>query len=208
MQLPLPLKQVLLWPHPADVLVDDAFAEQRESFCRANCHHFEVRRAWQGECPAPPHLVLLAAGCAARRAPCVAARALPPCLARASHAPPPCWPPAHPPSPTHPHPPTLPPTQPGEENKLVYTELFARYTALVEAGVAAGLAAALPGFDMESFLALVDAHQEELGAEVGWGWWGSVLLRRAAGRGLVRAALQPTGVDRGSAPAASTCCVR
>jgi hypothetical protein len=49
----------------------------------------------------------------------------------------------------------------------VYTELFSRYTHLVESSIHAGLAEALPGFDMEEFLGLVDAHQDALGAEVG-----------------------------------------
>jgi hypothetical protein len=49
----------------------------------------------------------------------------------------------------------------------VYMELFQAYTGLVEASVVAGLAAAVPGFDMDECLALVDKHQEELGAEVG-----------------------------------------
>jgi len=53
-----------------------------------------------------------------------------------------------------------------DENKLEYTEVFALYTALVEGAIERRLRASVPGFDMGSFMALLDERKEELMSDV------------------------------------------
>lgn len=58
------------------------------------------------------------------------------------------------------------PPQDNDENKLIYTDLFARYTEMIEAAIEARLRAAVPGFDMGAFMAQCDARKEELMGDV------------------------------------------
>mmetsp|Transcript_5536 Transcript_5536/g.16828 ORF Transcript_5536/g.16828 Transcript_5536/m.16828 type:complete len:145 (-) Transcript_5536:1158-1592(-) len=53
-----------------------------------------------------------------------------------------------------------------EENKLVYTDIFSRYTALVERCIEAKLTASVPGFSMGEFMAMLDSRKDELVMEV------------------------------------------
>eukprot|EP00955_Chlamydomonas_euryale_P077913 363050-Chlamydomonas_euryale.AAC.2 len=46
-----------------------------------------------------------------------------------------------------------------EENKLVYTDIFSRYTALVERCIEAKLTASVPGFSMGEFMAMLDSRK-------------------------------------------------
>jgi len=54
----------------------------------------------------------------------------------------------------------------GDEHKLEYTDIFQQYTALIEEHVERGLKEGIPDFDMESFLVLLEARQEEVSADV------------------------------------------
>ena len=49
-----------------------------------------------------------------------------------------------------------------DENKLCYTPLFAEYTELIETYVARRLAAAVPGFSMDAFVAMLATRQDEI----------------------------------------------
>ena len=49
-----------------------------------------------------------------------------------------------------------------DENKLCYTPLFAEYTELIEAYLARRLAAAVPGFSMDAFVAMLATRQDEI----------------------------------------------
>lgn len=82
----------------------------------------------------------------------------------------------------------LHPPQDNDENKLIYTELFSKYTELIESNIESRLAAEVPGFDMGDFLRLLDAHKEELMGDVfdllltmgcvawvGCAWWKALL---------------------------------
>lgn len=79
-----------------DIILDPAFEDEREVFCRNNCHHFEE----------------------------------------------------------------------SDENKLEYTDIFQKYTELIETSIENKLRAAVAGFDMEEFLRLLDAHKDELMSDV------------------------------------------
>jgi ADP-ribosylation factor 2-binding protein len=48
-----------------------------------------------------------------------------------------------------------------DENKFSYTAIFEEYMATVEAYIEARLEAEIPGFDMEEFLAQIEARGEE-----------------------------------------------
>jgi|TARA_B110001469_G_C9529043_1_gene263086 ADP-ribosylation factor 2-binding protein len=50
----------------------------------------------------------------------------------------------------------------GEENKLVYTTLFAEYTAMLERYIAEHISTRLPDFDMPAFCAQLRERSEEL----------------------------------------------
>ena len=52
---------------------------------------------------------------------------------------------------------TAPALQDSDENKLAYTDVFTRYTQLVETNIERRLKAAVPDFDMTAFLTV--------------GWW-------------------------------------
>merc|ERR1712070_62996 len=53
-----------------------------------------------------------------------------------------------------------------EEHKLEYTDIFKRYTNLIEDHVERGLREGIPDFDMEKFLGMLEARQEEVSADV------------------------------------------
>lgn len=53
-----------------------------------------------------------------------------------------------------------------EENKLVYTDIFARYTELVESCIEAKLVAAVPGFSMPEFMHMLDSRKDQLMMDV------------------------------------------
>lgn len=53
-----------------------------------------------------------------------------------------------------------------DENKLIYTDLFSKYTEMVEAVIEARLKAAVPGFDMMDFMQMLDERREELMGDV------------------------------------------
>ena len=75
-----------------------------------------------------------------------------------------------------PHP-AHPRAQDTDENKLAYTEVFAQYTELVEGGIERRLQASVPGFDMDSFMAMLDARK------VGRGWRWHLRMRGRCGGG-------------------------
>lgn len=50
----------------------------------------------------------------------------------------------------------------GEENKLVYTQLFADYTTMLETYIAEHISTRLPGFDMPAFCKVLRERAEEL----------------------------------------------
>ena len=50
----------------------------------------------------------------------------------------------------------------GEENKLVYTTLFADYTAMLEGYITAHISTQLPDFDMPAFCAALRERSDEL----------------------------------------------
>lgn len=50
----------------------------------------------------------------------------------------------------------------GEENKLIYTEIFAKYTELIEGHVERSLKESLPDFSMQSFMEILVAREEEM----------------------------------------------
>lgn len=79
-----------------DILMDPAFEDARETFCRANCSHFED----------------------------------------------------------------------SGENKLIYTDVFSRYTELLESLIASRLEAAIPAFDMQTFFMMLDEKKDELMSDV------------------------------------------
>lgn len=54
----------------------------------------------------------------------------------------------------------------GDEHKLEYTSIFQQYTSLIEEHVERGLQEGIPNFDMESFLGLLEARQDEVCADV------------------------------------------
>ena len=53
-----------------------------------------------------------------------------------------------------------------DENKLVYTELFSKYTAMLEKIMLERLAAAVEGFDMVEFSNMLEARKDELDGDV------------------------------------------
>lgn len=53
-----------------------------------------------------------------------------------------------------------------DENKLVYMDVFQKYTQLIENLIESNLRTAVPGFEMEEFLRLLDAHKDELMSDV------------------------------------------
>lgn len=53
-----------------------------------------------------------------------------------------------------------------DENKLVYTDIFSQYTALVEGCIEEKLLAALPDFDMAKFLVMLNQRKNELTSDV------------------------------------------
>lgn len=61
---------------------------------------------------------------------------------------------------------SAPPLQDNDENKLIYTDLFSKYTEMVEAVIEARLKAAVPGFDMMDFMQMLDERREELMGDV------------------------------------------
>merc|ERR1711977_143113 len=54
----------------------------------------------------------------------------------------------------------------GEESTLEMTDIFQKYTTLIEDHIERGLRDAIPDFTMERFLTLLEARQEEIGADV------------------------------------------
>lgn len=143
----------------ADVLMDPEFEELRESFCRENCRHFEVRSPnplrgpW---CFAPRCIECCLEGCfpslgAVSRVllcytlshyHCVLNLLQPLPFPRASAL------------------------QDSDENKLIYTDLFARYTSLVENTIESKLKEAVPGFSMAEFSSLLETHRDSLMSDV------------------------------------------
>ncbi|GAX81131.1 hypothetical protein CEUSTIGMA_g8565.t1 [Chlamydomonas eustigma] len=53
-----------------------------------------------------------------------------------------------------------------DENKLIYTDVFSRYTELVEGSIEKRLKEAVQDFDMQKFLIMLDARKDELMSEV------------------------------------------
>jgi ADP-ribosylation factor 2-binding protein len=53
-----------------------------------------------------------------------------------------------------------------DENKLIYTDIFSRYTELVEGSIEKRLKEAVPDFDMQKFQVMLDARKDELMSEV------------------------------------------
>lgn len=53
-----------------------------------------------------------------------------------------------------------------DENKLIYTDLFARYTSLVENTIESKLKEAVPGFSMAEFSSLLETHRDSLMSDV------------------------------------------
>jgi len=49
-----------------------------------------------------------------------------------------------------------------EENKLIYTEIFSKYTQLIEGYVEAKLKEAIPDFSMQSFMETLASREEEM----------------------------------------------
>lgn len=74
------------------ILMDPEFEEERESFCRGNCHHFEDN----------------------------------------------------------------------DENKFIYTDLFDKYTSLVEGCIDKKIKAAIPEFDLMDFMSMLEARKDQL----------------------------------------------
>ncbi len=56
--------------------------------------------------------------------------------------------------------------QEGPENKLVYTEVFTRYTELLEAAIEQRLSRAVEGFSMQEFLRMLAGRKDELMTDV------------------------------------------
>ncbi len=56
--------------------------------------------------------------------------------------------------------------QDSDENKLIYTDLFARYTSLVESTIESRLKEAVPGFSMAEFSSLLETHKDNLMSDV------------------------------------------
>lgn len=54
----------------------------------------------------------------------------------------------------------------GGENKLVYTEIFERYSNLLEEAITAHLSTAVEGFDLMEFIGMLNARKEALDGEV------------------------------------------
>ncbi|KXZ48546.1 hypothetical protein GPECTOR_27g717 [Gonium pectorale] len=53
-----------------------------------------------------------------------------------------------------------------DENKLIYTDIFSKYTELVESMIESKLKQAVPGFSMAEFMTLLESHKDNLMAEV------------------------------------------
>jgi len=54
----------------------------------------------------------------------------------------------------------------GDEQKLEYTDIFQRYTMLIEEHVERGLSEGIPEFSMEKFLNVLEERQDEVSADV------------------------------------------
>merc|ERR1711907_553616 len=54
----------------------------------------------------------------------------------------------------------------GDEHKLEYMGIFQQYTTLIEEHVERGLREGIPDFSMEKFLALLEAREDEISADV------------------------------------------
>ena len=53
-----------------------------------------------------------------------------------------------------------------DENKLIYTELFQKYTELIEQYLEKELSSAVEGFDMVEFMEMLSEREDELAGEV------------------------------------------
>ncbi|KAG2487147.1 hypothetical protein HYH03_014260 [Edaphochlamys debaryana] len=53
-----------------------------------------------------------------------------------------------------------------DENKLIYTDIFSKYTSLVENTIERKLTTAVPGFSMAEFMTLLETHKDSLMSEV------------------------------------------
>ncbi|GFR51997.1 hypothetical protein Agub_g14532 [Astrephomene gubernaculifera] len=53
-----------------------------------------------------------------------------------------------------------------DENKLIYTDIFSKYTELVERTIESKLADAVPGFSMQEFMSLLESHKDNLMSDV------------------------------------------
>ncbi|GIL66177.1 hypothetical protein Vafri_19770 [Volvox africanus] len=53
-----------------------------------------------------------------------------------------------------------------DENKLIYTDVFNKYTELVESTIDKKLKQAVPGFSMQEFMSLLESHKDHLMSEV------------------------------------------
>ncbi|GIL77984.1 hypothetical protein Vretimale_7379 [Volvox reticuliferus] len=53
-----------------------------------------------------------------------------------------------------------------DENKLIYTDIFNKYTELVESMIDKKLKQAVPGFSMQEFMSLLESHKDHLMSEV------------------------------------------
>ncbi|KAG1667232.1 hypothetical protein FOA52_009797 [Chlamydomonas sp. UWO 241] len=53
-----------------------------------------------------------------------------------------------------------------DENKLVYTDIFARYQELVESCIETRLTSEVPGFDMAEFMGMLESRKDELVMDV------------------------------------------
>merc|ERR1711998_302205 len=54
----------------------------------------------------------------------------------------------------------------GDEQKLEYTDIFQRYTTLIEEHVERGLSEGVPDFSMEQFLSILEEREDEVSADV------------------------------------------
>ena len=57
-------------------------------------------------------------------------------------------------------------TQDNEENKLIYTDIFQKYTELLESNIEGRLSKTITGFNKASFYALLEARNDELMSDV------------------------------------------
>ncbi|PNW69822.1 hypothetical protein CHLRE_19g751247v5 [Chlamydomonas reinhardtii] len=53
-----------------------------------------------------------------------------------------------------------------DENKLIYTDIFSKYTSLVESTIDQRLKQAVPGFSMQEFMGLLESHKDSLMSDV------------------------------------------